>query len=70
MDKLKAIGERWRQKVNGRFRIVEILTKRHWDSVEEMNQDTKYLTKINLIVIGANAIIFLLHLALRLASQR
>lgn len=70
MDKLKAIGERWRQKVNGRFRIVEILTKRHWDSVEEMNQDTKYLTKINLIVIEANAIIFLLHLALRLASQR
>lgn len=70
MDKLKAIGKRWRQKVNGRFRIVEVLTKRRWNSVEEMNQDTKYLTKINLIVIGANAIIFLLHLALRLASQR
>lgn len=70
MEKLKAIGKRWRQKVNGRFRIVEVLTKRRWNSVEEMNQDTKYLTKINLIVIGANAIIFLLHLALRLASQR
>lgn len=65
MDKLKAAMMRWR-----RFRIVDVLTKRHWDSVEEMNQDTKYLTKINLIVIGANAIIFLLHLALRLASQR
>ena len=70
MDKLKATMARWRQKVNGRFRIVEVLTKRRWNSVEEMNQDTKYLTKINLIVIGANAIIFLLHLALRLASQR
>ena len=65
MDKLKAAMTRWR-----RFRIVDVLTKSHWDSVEEMNQDTKYLTKINLIVIGANAIIFLLHLALRLASQR
>lgn len=65
MGKLKAAMTRWR-----RFRIVEVLTKRHWDSVEEMNQDTKYLTKINLIVIGTNAIIFLLHLALRLASQR
>lgn len=70
MDKLKAAITRWRQKVNGRFRIVEVLTKRHWDSVEEMNQDAKYLTKINLIIIGANAIIFLLHLAIRLASQR
>lgn len=65
MGKLKVAMTRWR-----RFRIVEALTKKHWDSVEEMNQDTKYLTKINLTVIGANAIIFLLHLALRLASQR
>ena len=70
MDKLKAAMTRWRQKVNGRFRIVEVLTKNSWDSVEEMNRDTKYLTKINLTVIGANAIIFLLHLALHLTGQR
>lgn len=58
MEKIKAIGERWLMKANRRYRIVPVLTKRHWDSVEEMNQDTKYLTRINLILIVANTIIF------------
>lgn len=62
--KEKAAMNKWRQKVNGRFRIIEVLTKRHWDSVEEMNQDTKYLTRVNLVLVVANAIIFLLHLVL------
>ncbi len=60
--KEKATINRWQQKINGRFRLIEVLTKRRWDSVEEMNQDTKYLTRINLMLIVANAIIFLLYL--------
>lgn len=68
--KEKAAMNKWRQKVNGRFRIIEVLTKRHWDSVEEMNQDTKYLTRVNLVLIVTNAIILLLHLVLNLAGQR
>lgn len=63
MEKLKAIDERWR-----RCRIVEVLAKRHWDSIAEMNRDTKYLTRINLILSGTNAILFLLHLGLHLSS--
>ena len=69
-EKEKTAINRWRQKINGRFRLIAVLTKRRWDSVEEMNQDTKYLTRINLMLIVANAIILLLHLALNLTGQR
>ena len=69
-EKKKAAISRWRRKISGRFRLIEVLTKKHWDSVEEMNQDTKYLTRINRMLIVANAIIFLLHLGLRLVCQR
>ena len=69
-EKEKAAMSRWRQKINGRFRLIAVLTKRHWNSVEEMNQDTKYLTRINLMLIVTNAIILLLHLVLNLTSQK
>lgn len=69
-EKEKAAINRWRQKINGRFRFIAVLTKRRWDSVEEMNQDKKYLTRINLMLIVTNAIILLFHLVLNLTSQK
>ena len=69
-EKEKAAMNKWRQKINGRCHLIAVLTKRRWDSVEEMKQDTKYLTRINLMLIVTNAIILLLHLVLNLAGQR
>ena len=69
-EKEKAAMNKWRQKINGRVHLIAVLIKRRWDSVEEMNQDTKYLTRINLMLIVTNAIILLLHLVLNLAGQR
>lgn len=63
-DKEKATMNKWRQKINGRCHLIVVLTKRRWDSVEEMNQDTKYLTRVNLMLIVTTAIILLLHLVL------